>query len=421
MTELNPATDAAADAAPLEAPAAPAHPAADAATADQPVAALPPVDPETIAAFAQTLAAHPGVELLPGEQMAAHTTLRLGGEPAAFLRASTVEAVAHCVRALDAAGLPVLVLGGGSNLVLDDGRLDCAVVEIAVADATVPTDAKGRVIVRAAAGCVWDDLVRRTVEAGIGGLECLSGIPGSVGATPVQNVGAYGVEISHILHRARVLDRRTGQDRWLDPYELGLAYRTSKLKGTDAGVVLEVEFALHADGLSQPIVYPELAERLGVQTGNRAAPAKVRETVLELRRGKGMVLDPEDHDTWSAGSFFTNPVIPEDRLDEVRAKVAAKVGPEAAEKMPAFAAPGGVKLSAGWLIERAGFSKGYPGEDAPARLSTKHTLAVTNRGSARAADVIALAREVRAGVEQAFGVTLHPEPVWVGCHIDADA
>ena len=420
MTELNPWTDAAADAAPLDAPHAPAHPAAEAATAGQQTASLPPADRETIRAFAETMAAHPGVELLTAEPMASHTTLRIGGTPAAFLRAHSIDAVAHCVRALDAAGLPTLVLGGGSNLVLADDDLPLAVVHIAVDDASIPSDAKGRVIVRAAAGTNWDELVQRTVQAGIGGLECLSGIPGSVGATPVQNVGAYGVDISRVLHRVRVLNRATGADEWLDPYDLDLGYRTSKLKNTDHGVVLEVEFSLHADGLSEPIMYRELAERLGVQTGNRAPLATVRETVLELRRGKGMVLDPADHDTWSAGSFFTNPVVSSAELPQVRARVAAKAGAEAANSMPTFDAKGGVKLSAGWLIERAGFGKGFPGEEAAARLSTKHTLAITNRGTAGTADIVALARRVRAGVAEAFGVVLEPEPVWVGVSIEGE-
>ncbi|WP_333619587.1 UDP-N-acetylmuramate dehydrogenase [Dietzia sp.] len=360
--------------------------------------------------------------------MSRHTTLRLGGAPSAFLEAETLDAVAACVRRLDEAGLPVLVLGGGSNLVLADEGVDFHVVAVSAAgiDLSPEIDADdgagpvppGRTVVRAEAGAVWDEFVRATVAAGLGGLECLSGIPGSVGATPVQNVGAYGVEVAQVLRRVRVLDRETGADEWLLPAELGLEYRTSKLKGSDRGVVLAVEFLLHSDGLSEPIAYRELAARLEVSQGERVAAAAAREVVLGLRAGKGMVLDPADHDTWSAGSFFTNPVVTEDEIDTVRAKVAARIGKDVAESMPAFPAPGGVKLSAGWLIERAGFGKGFPGSGAPVRLSTKHTLALTNRGSARTSDLAALAREVRSGVEAAFGVRLHPEPVWVGCSID---
>lgn len=401
-----------------------------------------------------SLAALPDVSLVQGEPLSRHTTLRVGGAPSAFLRAETVDAVVACVRGLDDAGVPLLVLGGGSNLVLADDGLDRAVVAVRAAaidldagagpdaaggpgtavgpDAAIdPETAGGRVgdapevggvVVRAEAGAVWDDLVRATVEAGLGGLECLSGIPGSVGATPVQNVGAYGVEVAQVLHRVRVLDRTTGEDAWLAPAALGLAYRTSRLKGTDDGVVLAVEFLLRPDGLSAPVAYRELAARLGVAQGERVPAAEAREVVLGLRRGKGMVLDADDHDTWSAGSFFTNPVVPgpgeAGGIDAVREKVAARLGDEEAAAMPAFEAPGGIKLSAGWLIERAGFAKGYPGEDAPARLSTKHTLALTNRGPATSADIAALARDVRVGVEEAFGVRLHPEPVWVGCSID---
>jgi len=260
-------------------------------------------------------------------------------------------------------------------------------------------------------------LVERTVDAGLGGLECLSGIPGSVGATPVQNVGAYGVEVSQVLRRARVYDRATGEDRWWEPAELGLAYRTSVLKNTDRGVVLEVEFRLNPGGESEPVRYGELARRLGVEPGERVAAADARRTVLGLRAGKGMVLDPADHDTWSAGSFFTNPVVDDELLAGVRDRVTERLGAEAAEAMPAFPGDDGTKLSAGWLIERAGFAKGHPGPDAAARLSTKHSLALTNRGDATAEDLVALAREVRDGVEAAFGVRLHPEPVWVGCRI----
>lgn len=377
------------------------------------------------------LAAREDVRLLANEPLSAHTTLRLGGTPRAYLRAETTEAVVECVRALDAAGVPVLVLGGGSNLVVADGSVGepgddggLGFVVVAVRCAAIDISPGG--VVRAEAGVTWDELVARTVEAGMGGLECLSGIPGSVGATPVQNVGAYGVEVAQVLRRVRVLDRVSGEDAWLEPSELGLAYRTSKLKGNDSGVVLEVEFTLRPDGLSEPIAYRELAARLGAEQGERVPAAKAREVVLELRGGKGMVLDAEDHDTWSAGSFFTNPVVPAAEFGAVRAKVAKALGDEAAEKMPAFDVMGGgsgsgVKLSAGWLIERAGFAKGHPGEAAPMRLSTKHTLALTNRGSARTKDLIALAREVRAGVEDAFGVTLHPEPVWVGCTLSGES
>ncbi|PTM90358.1 UDP-N-acetylmuramate dehydrogenase [Dietzia psychralcaliphila] len=380
--------------------------------------------------------------VVPDPRLADLTTLRIGGRPRALLECATAEAVTAAVGALDAAGVPVLVLGGGSNLVVAGGDLDVVVVAVrnsevgyreadpgeagpgqanpggADSGGTGPGESvSGGIIVRAGAGLNWDDLVADTVGRGYGGLECLSGIPGSVGATPVQNVGAYGVEVAQVLHRVRWYDRGTGTDEWVLPAALGLSYRTSVLKNSDRAVVLEVEFRLDPAGRSEPIRYAELAGRLGVAPGERADPALVRRTVLELRRGKGMVLDDDDEDTWSAGSFFTNPVVREDELPTVRSRVTDRLGAEQAAQMPAFAAAGGVKLSAGWLIERAGFGKGHPSSSSPARLSTKHTLALTNRGSATADDVIALAREVRDGVREAFGVELHPEPVWVGCSI----
>ena len=364
-----------------------------------------------------------GISAAPDATLAELTTLRIGGRPRALLECATAEAVIAAVRELDAAQRPVLVLGGGSNLVVAGGDLDLVVVavrnqDLQYSDAAGDAAAAGEhLIVRAGAGLNWDDLVADTVERGYGGLECLSGIPGSVGATPVQNVGAYGVEVAQVLHRVRWYDRATGRDEWVTPDALELAYRTSVLKNTDRAVVLEVEFRLTPAGRSEPIRYAELAGRLGVEPGERADAATVRRTVLELRRGKGMVLDDDDNDTWSAGSFFTNPVIRDEVLPEVRNRVAKKLGDAPAGQMPAFAAPGGTKLSAGWLIERAGFGKGYPSSSSPARLSTKHTLALTNRGAATADDVIALARDVRDGVREAFGVELHPEPVWIGCSI----
>ena len=360
-----------------------------------------------------------GVVAAPETALSELTTLRIGGRPRALLECASAEAVVEAVRALDEAGRPVLVLGGGSNLVVAGGDLDLVVVavrnrEIEYLDTQ---NEAGAVIVRAGAGLTWDDLVADTVARGYGGLECLSGIPGSVGATPVQNVGAYGVEVAQVLHRVRWYDRATGVDEWVTPDALGLAYRTSVLKNTDRAVVLEVEFRLDPAGRSEPIRYGELASRLGVEPGERTSPAVVRSTVLELRRGKGMVLDDDDEDTWSAGSFFASPVVRVEDLPAVRSRVAGRLGQGPAEAMPAFAADGGTKLSAGWLIERAGFGKGHPSSSSPARLSTKHTLALTNRGAATADDVIALAREVRDGVREAFGVELRPEPVWVGCSI----
>ncbi|MET8655391.1 UDP-N-acetylmuramate dehydrogenase [Nocardia aurea] len=333
------------------------------------------------------------------------TTLRVGG-PATVAECASTEALVATVRALDVAGVPVLLLAGGSNLLIGDDGFDGVVVRVANDGVDIGADA-----VVAEAGASWDAVVAATVAAGLGGLECLSGIPGSAGATPVQNVGAYGVEVASLLRRVRLLDRASGDIRWVGPAELGFGYRTSVLKHRDDAVVLAVEFALDPSGRSAPLRFGELAKVFGAAEGETRPVDEVRAAVLRLRAGKGMVLDPADHDTWSAGSFFTNPVVAADRVDEILAAITAHVGDVT---VPTYPAPDGVKFSAGWLIERAGFAKGFPGPDAAARLSTKHTLALTNRGSATAADLVALARTVRDGVAERFGIVLEPEPVTVG-------
>ena len=373
------------------------------------------------------------------------TTLRIGDAPAGVVECSSAEAVAQVVSFLDAHTQPLLVVGGGSNLVVGEGDevSQLVVVLLSAGDGDVLLDCETG-LVRAFAGVEWDQLVAATVEAGLGGLECLSGIPGSVGATPVQNVGAYGAEVAQVLRRVQLYDRTSGELEWVEPSALDLGYRYSNLKFTSRAVVTAVEFQLTTDGLSVPLRFGELARRLGVDADEAAAgeirrpAADVRQAVLELRAGKGMVLDAGDHDTWSAGSFFTNPIVTgEEARDAVVAAVRKKCGDAEAESMPLYPVKGGgagtgagaaadagagepqFKFSAAWLIERAGFAKGWhvPGNDR-ASLSTKHTLALTNRGSATSADVVALARAVRAGVREAFGVVLEPEPIWVGVSID---
>lgn len=393
------------------------------------------------------------------------TTLRIGAAPAGVVECSSAEAVAQVVSFLDAHTQPLLVVGGGSNLVVGEGDAvsQLVVVLLSAGDEEagdsedVAGDEAGETgvmidretgMVRAFAGVEWDQLVAATVEAGLGGLECLSGIPGSVGATPVQNVGAYGAEVAQVLRRVQLYDRTSGELEWVEPSALDLGYRYSNLKFTSRAVVTAVEFQLTTDGLSVPLRFGELARRLGVDADEAAAgeirrpAADVRQAVLELRAGKGMVLDAADHDTWSAGSFFTNPIVTgEEARDAVVAAVREKCGDAEAESMPLYPVKGGgasasggagaaagaaagvgepqFKFSAAWLIERAGFAKGWhvPGNDR-ASLSTKHTLALTNRGSATSADVVELARAVRAGVQEAFGVVLEPEPIWVGVSID---
>lgn len=360
------------------------------------------------------LAAIPGTRVVQDATFAELTTLRVGGTPRATVTCESTDALVAAVRLLDDAAVPLLVVGGGSNLVVADGQLD--LVAVCVATAGLAVDAATG-LVRAEAGVPWDQVVAQTVAAGLGGLECLSGIPGSAGATPVQNVGAYGAEIADVLTRVELYDRRAGERRWVPAADLELGYRYSNLKFTQRAVVLQAEYQLRTDGLSAPLRFGQLARTLGATEPEQRFPAaQVRRAVLDLRRTKGMVLDSDDHDTWSAGSFFTNPVVDAAAADAVAEVVAQRLGSAEVAAMPRYPAaePGMVKLSAAWLIERAGFPRGYPGEGAPARLSTRHTLALTNRGQACTADVVALAQDITAGVGEAFGVRLVPEPVWVG-------
>ena len=343
-----------------------------------------------------------------------HTTLHLGGPGREWVRATTEAEVVEAVAEADAAGVPVLVLGGGSNLVVADEGFDGRVVEVATSGVAADVDDSGDptcsgATVTVAAGESWDALVAQAVDRGWIGIEALSGIPGSVGATPIQNVGAYGQDVSETIARVRVWDRKLRGIRSFAAGECQFGYRSSRFKA-DPGrhVVLDVTFQFRQASLAPPVRYAELARTLGVQEGQRAPVADVRQAVLGLRAGKGMVLDAEDHDTWSAGSFFTNPFL----------------SPEQAAALPADAPrweqpDGTVKSSAAWLIERAGFGKGHTSLAAGERvsLSTKHTLALTNRGGATTEELLVLAREVRDGVREKFGVTLVNEPVTVGCSL----
>ncbi len=342
-----------------------------------------------------------------GVLLADHTTLRLGGPARRFVTATTETDLVAAVREADAAGEPVLLVAGGSNLVVADSGFAGTVVKVATTGVQVDDDSDGPtcggVLVTVAAGENWDAFVARAVERGWVGVEALSGIPGSVGATPVQNVGAYGQEVSQTIARVRTWDRVEDRQRTFTAADAGFGYRSSRFKSDpDRYLVLDVTFQLTRGDLGAPVSYAELARTLGVEVGQRAPLGAVRETVLRLRAGKGMVLDADDHDTWSAGSFFTNPL-----LDPA---TAAGLPPTA----PRWPQPDGrVKTSAAWLIENAGFGKGHGA--GPATLSTKHTLALTNRGAARTEDLLGLAREVRDGVRATFGVTLVNEPVLVGC------
>ncbi|OKJ17142.1 UDP-N-acetylmuramate dehydrogenase [Kitasatospora sp. CB01950] len=331
------------------------------------------------------------------------TTLRLGGPARRLVTAETDAEVVAAIRAADRAGEPLLVIGGGSNLVISDAGFPGTVLRIATTGFTLDGT-----LLELAAGEVWSDAVARTVDAGLAGIEFLAGIPGSAGATPVQNVGAYGQEVAETITEVVAFDRLLDETVTLAGADCAFSYRHSRFKADpDRYVVLRVRFRLADEGgLSSPVKYAEVARSLGVEAEQRVKLAEAHAEVLRLRAGKGMVLDPADHDTWSAGSFFTNPVL----TDAQFADFTATLGELKAPGYPA--GEGRTKTSAAWLIDNAGFRKGHGA--GPATLSTKHTLALTNRGSATTEDLLALAREVRDGVRAAFGVDLVNEPVMVG-------
>ena len=293
-------------------------------------------------------------------------------------------------------------------MVADEG-FDGTVIQVATRGVSRDAGPGGLTV---AAGEDWDALVARTVAEGLAGLECLSGIPGLAGATPIQNVGAYGQEVSQTITQVRVYDRKTGETLQIPNEQCGFGYRTSRFRGTDQFVVLSVTFGLAGQVRSVPVRYAELAAALGVSPGDQVESIQARSAVIELRQRKGMVIDPADPDTRSVGSFFVNPVLDAAALADVEKAARARYGEDT--QVPRFqAGDGQVKLPAAWLIERAGFARGYRHGDG-ARISSKHTLALVNEGSATTAGLMALAREIRDGVLDTFGVGLAPEPVLVG-------
>lgn len=359
-------------------------------------------------------ARYPGLMLEQASQpLAPLTTLRVGGPARRMVTASTEQEIVETAKDCDKRGEPLLVLAGGSNLVIADKGFDGTVLRIATSGVHKQKTCSGMRI-GVAAGHVWDEFVAEAVEIGAVGVEALSGIPGSTGATPIQNVGAYGQEVSQSVAWIRALDRTTGEIRGMQSRCLDFGYRDSVFKAhPDRYIVLTVWFgfepaaAQRADRLSAPVKYAELARMLGIAEGERAPLTAVREAVLGLRAGKGMVLDEQDHDTWSAGSFFTNPII------DLAVYDALAAGASAAASPPRFDAPDGrVKTSAAWLIDQAGFARGYG--TGRVTLSTKHTLALTNRGGATTDELLTLAREIRDGVRARFGVELVAEPILVG-------
>ncbi|MER7439460.1 UDP-N-acetylmuramate dehydrogenase [Micromonospora avicenniae] len=353
-----------------------------------------------------------GVDATDMNALAGYTTLRMGGPAGRIVPGNSAEEIVRAVREAGIRDEPVLILAGGSNVVIGDDGFPGTVVLVRSRGLRVVAEDAETVTVRVEAGEPWDELVAATVANGWSGLECLSGVPGSTGATPIQNVGAYGQEVAETITGVEVYDRADGTVGRIDAADCGFAYRGSIFKYSDRRLVLSVDFRLARSPLSGPVRYAELARALGVEVGDRVPLADARATVLRLRAGKGMVLDAADPDTRSVGSFFTNPVLDRAAYELFRER-AADLG-----EAPSWPCPGDmVKLSAAWLIDKAGFGKGHPGPGGVA-ISSKHTLALTNRsGRAGTADLVALARQIRDGVHTRFGVTLHPEPVLINCTI----
>lgn len=326
-------------------------------------------------------------------RLADYTTIHIGGEPRTFIEPSTEAELIAVVDAADQAGKPIMILGGGSNVLFSDG-FHGDVVRVSHAGIENDESACAGAWVTVQAGHVWDDVVRTAVDAGWTGLEGLSGIPGTAGATPIQNVGAYGQQVSQTIAQVRVWDRSARTVRTMFASDCEFDYRSSVFKRDPSRyLILSVTFQLPLGTLSAPVGYDELAAALGVALGERVPLQDARKAVLGLRRGKGMVVAEADHDTWSVGSFFLNPRV--------------AVAPEGAPHWRQ--ADGSVKVSAAWLIEQSGFPRGF-GLNDRARLSTKHTLALTNRGGATATDVLELATHIADGVQRAFGIRLETEP-----------
>lgn len=334
--------------------------------------------------------------------LSAYTTLGLGGPALRVVEAKTQEEIILGVRESARNGEPLLLLAGGSNVVIADEGFPGTVLLIRSTGFESVAADDGHMVVRVEAGQHWDEFVSEAVSRGWSGVECLSGVPGAAGGTPIQNVGAYGQEVSDTIVAVSVYDREAGDVREFSPEDCRFEYRNSLFKHSERWVVLDVTFRLRVDPLSAPIAYAELARALGVAQGERVPLQHARDTVLRLRRGKGMVLDAADPDTRSVGSFFTNPVLSASAYEELGPDVPGWPGPD-----------GVVKVPAAWLIEQAGFTKGY--QRGPVAISSKHTLALTNPGTGTTKDLLALAAEIRDGVLARFGVRLHPEPVLVNC------
>jgi UDP-N-acetylmuramate dehydrogenase len=342
------------------------------------------------------------MEIARDVPLAPLTTFGIGGQARQLARVTSVADLREALASSD----KIFVLGGGSNVVIGDAGWDGLVVHMALPGVAIEMKAD-RAVVTAGAGVVWDDFVAQMTAAELAGVECLSGIPGLVGATPMQNVGAYGQEVADTITRVRALDRHTGEVTDFAPAACGFAYRTSLFKTSSRWIIVEVTFDLTRSPVSMPLRYLELTRALGVEDGGRAPLADVRRRVIELRRGKGMVVDPDDPESRSAGSFFTNPIVDPHTFASFASRLPRDLTP------PTWGAPNGMtKLSAAWLIERAGFTKGYT--RGKVGISKKHALALVNRGGATAQELLGLAHEIQAAVRERLGIELVPEPVIVG-------
>lgn len=335
------------------------------------------------------------------------TTLRVGGPARDVLSPETRDDLVRQTLEVWDSGEPCLLIGGGSNLLVADQGFDGTVIRVLTRGSEPRPQPDGSIIVRVQAGEPWDAVVTWAVEGGLGGIEALSGIPGSAGAAPVQNIGAYGQELSSVLEAVEFLDAREREVVRLSPEDLDLGYRTSTLKRGREGVVLSLDLRLQPGDVSTPVEYDQLASNLGIAVGDRAPLRDVRAAVLALRASKGMVLDPTDPDSVSAGSFFTNPIVNENFARGLPRDAPRWILDENAPESP-------VKLSAAWLIEQAGIKRGFSLPGSRAAISSKHTLAIINTGGATAADITELARYVHLRVLAQFGVALQPEPQFVG-------
>ena len=336
-------------------------------------------------------------------ELSNYTSLRVGGSAGKFIEVSTESEI---ISAIESAGdKPILIMGAGTNMLVSDAGFDGTVIRISNNNLESEIDACSGATLKIGAGENWDHFVATTISRGFAGLETLSGIPGTVGAAPIQNIGAYGHEASEFITRVRTYDRKEKKLTTFTSSECGFSYRSSRFKTEkDRYVILDVSFQLRIGEETTPIIYAELAEALGIKVGEKAPVVKTRKVTLELRSKKGMLLNPADRDSWSAGSFFTNPI--------VDAEIAAQL-PADAPRWPQ--ADGRIKISAAWLMENAGVHKGDSIQGA--RISTKHVLALTNAGNATAADIATLARNAQIKVKEVFGITLEPEVNLIGLNL----